>query len=116
MDKKSAEAFYVGAALFLDLDSDEVDVVLADHGLSVEANSVEDCRACILNYKPLILTAPEAAQMYGIPQRTITYAARNSHIATSRQERGTWTFERSAFEHWLANRPRPGPKRNQDGA
>jgi len=52
MDKRERELFYVGAALFLRLDSDEVDDVLARYELSVQRDSVEACRNAIREEYP----------------------------------------------------------------
>lgn len=52
MDTELQVLFYVGAALYLDLDSDEVDIILAAAGLAVEINSVEECRDAIRVHFP----------------------------------------------------------------
>jgi hypothetical protein len=52
MDDQDAAAFYMGAAMFLDLDSDEVDHVLAKMGLSVQANSARECRDALAQLYP----------------------------------------------------------------
>lgn len=52
MNKREQGLFYTGAALYLRLDSDEIDVALARHGLSVRTDSVEDCRDAIRNEYP----------------------------------------------------------------
>lgn len=41
------ELFYIGAALCLDLDSDEVDAILAGSGLALEKDGIEVCRNTI---------------------------------------------------------------------
>ena len=52
IDEKMREAFYIGAAIFLDLDSEETDEVLREAGLSLERNSFRECRDAILKKFP----------------------------------------------------------------
>ena len=52
MDERQREAFYVGAALYLDLDSDEVDMALAKRGLDARLNTLEKCRAALKDAYP----------------------------------------------------------------
>lgn len=47
MDKKQQDSFYIGAALFQDLDSDEVDDILVGVGLTAKSGSVVECKAAI---------------------------------------------------------------------
>lgn len=47
MTEKEQKLFYVGAAIFLDLDSTEVDDALSAKNLTVESNSVSECTECI---------------------------------------------------------------------
>lgn len=47
MDKMEQAAFYVGALLYLDLESDEVDDILAAADLDVHTNTVAECREAI---------------------------------------------------------------------
>jgi hypothetical protein len=47
MNQKDQEAFYTGAAIYLNLDSIEVDELLATRGLSTEFDSVKKCTAVI---------------------------------------------------------------------
>jgi hypothetical protein len=47
MDKTEQAGFYVGAAIYKDLDSDEVDLILAAEGLNIETNSVKECKDAI---------------------------------------------------------------------
>lgn len=54
MDGKERDAFYIGAALFVNLDSAEVDSILADAGLSTENDSVAVCRSAIRVRFPLL--------------------------------------------------------------
>jgi len=44
--------FYLGAALIFDLDSDEVDHILAEHGLSVEHDTLLECKQALINLYP----------------------------------------------------------------
>lgn len=48
MKEKEQECFYVDAALYFNLDPIEVDDVLAEFGLSVKGDSVEECEDAIL--------------------------------------------------------------------
>jgi len=52
MDEKQQELFYVGAVIYLNLDSTEVDNMLNNAGLSVENNSVAECREVIRKHFP----------------------------------------------------------------
>ena len=47
MDKRERTLFYVGAALYLDLESAQVDAILARAGLDPEADTLADCRAAV---------------------------------------------------------------------
>lgn len=49
MNEREQTLFYAGG-IFLDLDSCEIDAILADAGLSVERDNVEECRAAIRSY------------------------------------------------------------------
>ena len=39
--------FYVGAGLYLDLDAEEVDEILAEHGLTLSRDNIAECRDVI---------------------------------------------------------------------
>lgn len=55
MTNKDKVAFYVGAALYKDLESDEVDRILQAAGLHPDVHSVAQCREAInkhLGYTP----------------------------------------------------------------
>lgn len=47
MTDNEQTAFYVGAALYRDLDSFEVDQILAAAGLDIDAASIADCCAAV---------------------------------------------------------------------
>lgn len=44
--------FYTGAALYLDLESDEIDAALARAGLDTTRNTVQECRDAIKRLYP----------------------------------------------------------------
>jgi hypothetical protein len=52
MTEREQDLFYIGAALFLNLDSAEVDIILATVKLTVEASSVTECRKVIRAHFP----------------------------------------------------------------
>lgn len=55
MTEKEKTAFYIGAAIYKDLDSDEVDRILQASGLHPDVHPVADCRNAInecLRYTP----------------------------------------------------------------
>jgi len=52
MNEGEQDLFYIGASLFLNLDSGEVDVILAASKLTVETNSVLECREVIRAHFP----------------------------------------------------------------
>lgn len=45
-----------------------------------------------------------------VPARTIRYAAKNGFISGARKVGRDWLIPYDGFEHYLANRPKPGPK------
>lgn len=47
MNKNDRDAFYIGAALSRDLESDEVDMILESEGLHVDVHSVQQCKKAI---------------------------------------------------------------------
>lgn len=47
MTERERELFYIAAALYLDLDSDQVDQILAAAGLDPEADPLPACRAAV---------------------------------------------------------------------
>jgi hypothetical protein len=61
MTDKESTLFYVGAAIYLDLDSDEIDRALATRGLSIAGNSVEECRNAIREMFPQRFAAGKGA-------------------------------------------------------
>lgn len=52
MDQKTQEAFYIGAAVYLNLDSDEVDHILGQAGLNVDEHSARQCRQAVKDAEP----------------------------------------------------------------
>lgn len=52
MNERERDLFYIGASLFLNLDSDEVDTILATVKLTVEASSAAECREVIRAHFP----------------------------------------------------------------
>ena len=44
--------FYVGAALYLDLESSEVDAILAERGLALAEDNIDECREVIRRARP----------------------------------------------------------------
>ena len=68
MDERQREAFYVGAALYLDLDSDEVDEALAVRGLSARFDTLEKCRAALREAYPDRYRLGRTAYLEGEPK------------------------------------------------
>lgn len=61
------------------------------------------------------LTTGEAAALAAemgqdAPARTVRYAASHGFIPGAVKHGRDWTFPKSAFLAWLANRPKPGRK------
>jgi len=127
MDKKTTEAFYVGAAIYLDLDSCDVDRILAEHNLSTDDDTVEACRDCIRQHRPITpppfgppqqpatpyLNITQAAASSGISRRTINSACRRGDIAGAFQStRNEWKFTPAAFQDWIddPSMHKTGPK------
>lgn len=52
MNEREQDLFYIGASLFLNLDSTEVDIILATVKLAVETSSVTECRGIIRAHFP----------------------------------------------------------------
>jgi len=75
MKESSVAAFYVGASMFLDLDSVEVDAVLAEHNLSLQSDTITACRDCILFHHRRsyalagLLTVADVAEQFGVGAR-----------------------------------------------
>lgn len=90
MDKETLERFYVGAAMYLDLDSDQVDAILEQAGLDPETDSLESCRVAVRAAVPRetweagaagrvlfngdaekLLTTPEVAEILDVSERRV---------------------------------------------
>lgn len=123
MNEKQATAFYYGAATFMDLDSDEVDRILSENGLTIEANTVQECLACVranhiaappplaLPEQFTYLTVTEAAEQSDLTDRTIRAAIKRGDLLAGKRH-GRWRIAQKTFQHWLDN-PRmhkTGPK------
>ena len=52
MNERTQAAFYIACALYINLDSDEVDELLKDHGLSAKTNTLDECRKCVKDRYP----------------------------------------------------------------
>jgi len=130
MDKDTAAIFHDGAALFLDLDSPEVDRILAQHGLSTGVDTLEACRACIRQHRPiapppfahmpprpiLYIGITEAATSSGLSRRTINAACLRGDIEGAFQgTRNEWQIPPRAFQKWLdtPDKHLPGPKKTE---
>lgn len=50
MNKKEQEGFYFGAAMYYDLDSVEVDILLEAEGLSADLHTSKQCTAAVRKY------------------------------------------------------------------
>lgn len=61
MTDEESTLFYIGAALYLDIDSDDLDRALATRGLTVADNSVEECRSAIREMYPQRFAAGKGA-------------------------------------------------------
>lgn len=131
MDKQTATAFYFGAAIYLDLDSPEVDHILDEHGLSVQDDTIEACRDCIWQHRPIApppfgppakpatpyLSITEAVESSGINRRTISAACLRGDIAGAfRSTRNEWRLTPAALRDWIDDPAmhRTGPKPEQE--
>lgn len=52
MDQKTRDAFYIGAATFMNLESDEVDAILKKAGLDATKDSIRACRQAVQEARP----------------------------------------------------------------
>ena len=134
MDKKYKIPFYIGAAIYMDFDSDEVDYLLKRAGLTVDQSSLEECRKVIRKaffaspnraMRPIPeippvdpfwgstrLTATEAARKYNVPVTNVRRWAQNGGIAGATKVDNRWSFQEHQFvkrlETWRHRKPGSG--------
>ncbi len=65
------------------------------------------------------LTVEEAVDLSAklgqdIPVRTVRWAAAHNFILGAQKSGRDWRFPKRTFLHWLKNRPKPGPKHNEE--
>jgi excisionase family DNA binding protein len=110
MEQRERELFYTGAALYLNLDSEQVDAILIRAGLDTKTGTVTECRAAVRKTvsrqtweagaaagrmlfdsdAERLLTTDEVAERLGVtPRRVRALAARRE---VGKRIGGAWLF------------------------
>jgi len=119
MNEETRWPFYEGALIYLDIEKDDIDQILATHGLSVSDSALEKCRDTIMNtyaYRNPTLwirfTATEAARKYEVPVTNVRRWAQQGQIPGATKVDNRWSFQEHEFvkrlETWRRRKPGSG--------
>lgn len=136
MQENEKWPFVIGAAIYMDFDSEDVDRILAEHDLNIDDNTLEECKHVIRAayfatpgpigpMQPIReipppdpfwgstrITATQAARKYNVPVSNVRRWAQLGDIPTAIKEDKRWSFEEHhlipRLRRWQARKPGTG--------